>query len=201
TGRPGKSSPRVRPGSGRTACGSTRRRACWPPPAHFRAEDRCGSTGSRTGAWCQWRSSVGAPAGHPPRRSRAPPSPPPSARPDAGSLALFETSAISHGARPKGWRGDVVLYEAGSWTTRWVTSVDAQATGDPRSLAKAGHGMGFLTEVLFADDEALACGATGGLVLFYRASDGKLLRRGPGPAQRPGRSPGRHGGAAGRGRK
>jgi hypothetical protein len=37
--------------------------------------------------------------------------------------------------------------------------------------------MGFLTEVLFVDDEALACGAIGGLVLFYRASDGKLLRR------------------------
>jgi hypothetical protein len=96
---------------------------------------------------------------------------------DGGSLALFETSAISHDARPKGWRGDVVLYEAGSWAPRWRTSVDAHATGDQRSLAKAGHGMGFLTEVLFVDDDTLACGATGGLVLFYRASDGKLLRR------------------------
>jgi WD40 repeat protein len=29
--------------------------------------------------------------------------------PDGGSLALFETSAIYHDARPTGWRGDVVL--------------------------------------------------------------------------------------------
>jgi hypothetical protein len=38
--------------------------------------------------------------------------------PDGRSLALFETSAIDHDARPKGWRGDVVLYEAGSWAPR-----------------------------------------------------------------------------------
>jgi hypothetical protein len=37
--------------------------------------------------------------------------------------------------------------------------------------------MGLLTEVLFVDDETLACGATRGLVVFYQASDGKLLRR------------------------
>ena len=97
--------------------------------------------------------------------------------PDGGSLALFETSAIHHDVRPKGWRGDVVFYEAGSWTPRWMTSVDSKATGDKRPLAQAGHGMGFLTEVLFVDEETLACGATGGLVLFYRASDGKHLRR------------------------
>ncbi len=97
--------------------------------------------------------------------------------PDGGSLALFETSAIDHDARPKGWRGDVVLYEAGSWAPRWMTSVDAKATEDKRPLAGAGHGMGFLTEVVFVDDETLVCGATGGLVLFYRTSDGKLLRR------------------------
>lgn len=97
--------------------------------------------------------------------------------PDGGSLALFETSAIHHDARPRGWRGNVVLYEAGSWSPRWITSVDARATGDKRTLAGAGHGMGFLTEVLFVDDETLACGATSGLVLFYRVSDGKLLRR------------------------
>ncbi len=66
--------------------------------------------------------------------------------PDGGSLALFETSAIHHDARPRGWRGNVVLYEAGSWSPRWITSVDARATGDKRTLAGAGHGMGFLTE-------------------------------------------------------
>ena len=97
--------------------------------------------------------------------------------PDGRSLALFETSAIDHDARPKGWRGDVVLYEARSWAPRWMTSVDAKATGDKRSLAIAGRGMGFLTEVLFVDEETLVCGATGGLILFYWVSDGKLLRR------------------------
>jgi hypothetical protein len=96
---------------------------------------------------------------------------------DGGSLALFETSAIHQDDRPSGWRGDVVLYEAGSWALRWMASVDAETTGDKQSLAKVGHGMGFLTEVLFVDDETLACGATGGLVLFYRVSDGDLMRR------------------------
>jgi hypothetical protein len=97
--------------------------------------------------------------------------------PDGDSLALFETSAIYPDARPKGWRGDVVVYEAGSWTQRWAASIDAGATGDGRNLAEAGHEMGFLTEVFFVDDEMLACGATGGLVLFYRVADGKLLRK------------------------
>ena len=58
--------------------------------------------------------------------------------PDGGSLALFETSAIYHDARPRGWRGDVVLYETGTWKQRWKASVDAKATGDKRSLAKSG---------------------------------------------------------------
>ena len=82
--------------------------------------------------------------------------------PDGGSLALFETSAIYHDARPRGWRGDVVLYETGTWKQRWKASVDAKATGDKRSLAKAGHEMGFLTEVRFLNGETLACGATNG---------------------------------------
>ena len=41
----------------------------------------------------------------------------------------------------------------------------------------AGHEMGFFTELLFVDDETLACGATAGLVLFYRVADGALVRR------------------------
>jgi ankyrin repeat protein len=97
--------------------------------------------------------------------------------PDGGSLALFETSAIYHDARPKGWRGDVVLYDVGTWKQRWKASVDAKATGDKRSLANAGHEMGFLTEVRFLNFETLACGATHGNVLFFRASNGKLMRR------------------------
>lgn len=98
--------------------------------------------------------------------------------PGGGSLALFETSAIRHDARPRGWRGDVVLYEAAeTWTRRWAASVDARATGDERTLAQAGHEMGFFTEVLFVDNETLACGATGGLVLFYRVADGALQNR------------------------
>ncbi len=107
--------------------------------------------------------------------------------PDGGLLALFETSAIYHDARPRGWRGDVVLYETGTWKQRWKASVDAKATGDKRSLAKAGHEMGFLTEVRFLNGETLACGATQGHVLFFRASDGKLVRR----VQVPSRSTGR----------
>ncbi|WP_165247992.1 ankyrin repeat domain-containing protein [Paludisphaera soli] len=100
--------------------------------------------------------------------------------PDGRHLALFETSR--HGTRrnsprPAGWRGDVALYDVGTWTLRWTASVDAKATGDDRTLAEAGHGMGFLTEVQFVDDETLACGATEGLVLFYRVGDGRLARK------------------------
>jgi ankyrin repeat protein len=97
--------------------------------------------------------------------------------PDGGSLALFETSAIGHEARPRGWRGNLVLYQVGSWKRRWFASVDARSTGDKRSLERAGHAMGFLTEVLFLDEETLACGATLGHVLFFRVADGKLMRR------------------------
>jgi ankyrin repeat protein len=95
--------------------------------------------------------------------------------PDGGSLALFETSAIYHDTRPKGWRGDVVLYEVESGRLRWAVSIDAKATGDRRSLVQAGHEMGFLAEVQFLDDETVACGATRGTVLFYRVTDGKLV--------------------------
>ncbi len=97
--------------------------------------------------------------------------------PDGGSLALFETSAIFHDARPRGWRGDVVIYETATWKQRWKASIDAKVTGDTRSLTKAGHEMGFLTEVRFLNGEILACGATQGHVLFLRASDGMLMRR------------------------
>ena len=97
--------------------------------------------------------------------------------PDGGSLALFETSAIYNDARPTGWRGDVVLYEVAEWTQRWKASVDTKATGDKRSLAQAGHEMGFLTEVRFLNGDTLACGATNGHVVFFAASNGKLLRR------------------------
>jgi ankyrin repeat protein len=97
--------------------------------------------------------------------------------PDGRLLALFETSAISHDVRPKGWRGDVVLCEIESGRLRWAVSVDAEATGDRRSLARAGHKTGFLAEVVFLDDETAACGATRGTVLCFRVADGKLVRK------------------------
>ena len=97
--------------------------------------------------------------------------------PDSGLLALFETSAIYHDARPRGWRGDVVLYEVGTWKQRWKASIDAKAIEDKGSLAKAGRMMGFLTEVRFLNAETLACGTTNGHILFFRLSDGKLVRR------------------------
>jgi hypothetical protein len=37
--------------------------------------------------------------------------------------------------------------------------------------------MGFLTEVRFLNGETLACGATNGHILFFHASNGKLIRR------------------------
>jgi ankyrin repeat protein len=97
--------------------------------------------------------------------------------PGGDALALFETSAIGHEARPTGWRGNVVLYDTSTWKERWQVSIDAAVTEDRRSLDEAGHPMGYFTEPCFLDDATLACGTTAGHVLFYRLTDGILLRR------------------------
>ena len=97
--------------------------------------------------------------------------------PDGRHLALFETSAVCHDARPRGWRGDVVLYDLHAGLELWSASVDAAVTGDERGLADAGYAMGFDTDVVFAGAGVVACGATRGTVLFYVVPDGSLLRR------------------------
>jgi len=96
--------------------------------------------------------------------------------PDGALLALFATSAIYHEARPKGWRGDVVVYDVATWSELWVASVDACVTHDGRSLKNVGAAMGCFTEVLFADTQTLMCGAVG-CVLVLDATTGQLLRR------------------------
>jgi hypothetical protein len=71
----------------------------------------------------------------------------------------------------------VVLCEIESGRLLWAVSVEANATGDRRSLARAGHKMGFPAEVIFLDDETVACGATRGNVLCFRVANGKLVRK------------------------
>jgi ankyrin repeat protein len=98
--------------------------------------------------------------------------------PDGQHLVLFETSAICHDSRPSGWRGDVVLYHVGTGREVWSASIDAGVTHDGRSLAAAGHAMGFITDVLFAaEGRMVACGATAGVILFFATADGSLLGR------------------------
>ncbi len=97
--------------------------------------------------------------------------------PDGSALALFETSDVYNEAKPKGWRGNVVLYETNSWEERWCVSVDASLTGDKRSLEQMGLESGFFGEIAFASDDTLACGATRGQVLLFRVSDSVLLKR------------------------
>ena len=97
--------------------------------------------------------------------------------PDGRHLALFETSAVGHRNRPAGWRGDVVLFEVEGPRWLWSASIDAGVTGDKRSIADAGHPMGFVTDVVFADPGLIACGATRGAVLFYSAATGSLVAK------------------------
>ena len=99
--------------------------------------------------------------------------------PAGGRLALFETSAVGHQARPAGWRGNAVLYDLPTGRESWSASIDAALTGDDRSLADAGHPMGFVTDVVFAGGGLVACGATRGCVVFLSASDGSLAARTP----------------------
>src|SRR5260221_9748158 len=86
--------------------------------------------------------------------------------PDGHLLALFESSRIYHNRRPSGWRGNIVLYSVETGVLRWQTSVDAQVTGDRRSLKEVGYPMGFFTELLSIRSTGIASGATPGLRLI-----------------------------------
>ncbi|HVB25374.1 MAG TPA: hypothetical protein VNG51_25780 [Ktedonobacteraceae bacterium] len=96
--------------------------------------------------------------------------------PDGQCLALFESSAIYHEQRPSGWRGNIVLYSVGTGIVQWQASIDAQVTGDTRSLEQVGNPMGFFTELLFINETEIACGASRGLVLVYDVITGKFKR-------------------------
>ena len=88
-----------------------------------------------------------------------------------------EINANYHDRRPPGWRGDLVLYRHDADSPQWRASIDATVTGDHRSLHKAGHSMGFVGSVLFIGDDYLLCGTTGGLLLAYNTTDGRLAQR------------------------
>jgi len=96
--------------------------------------------------------------------------------PDGHWLALFESSAIYHNQRPSGWRGNIVLYCVETGVLQWQTVIDAQVTGDRRSLEEVGSPMGFFTELLFVSKAEIACGASHGLILLYDAATGRLIR-------------------------
>ncbi len=96
--------------------------------------------------------------------------------PDGHWLALFETSSLYEDLRPSGWRGNIVLYNVETGTLQWQASIDAQVTGDKRSLKEAGYPLAFSTELLFVGNTEIACGATHGRVVFYDAVTGKLTR-------------------------
>jgi len=97
--------------------------------------------------------------------------------PSGQRLALFETSAICHDAKPRGWRGNVVLFDLQSGRELWCASIDASTTCDPRSKGES-YPMGFLTDVVFVNGgRCIACGATAGALLFYNVADGSFLHR------------------------
>jgi WD40 repeat protein len=96
--------------------------------------------------------------------------------PDGERLALYETSAIYHEVRPAGWRGDVVLFEIERGNPLWTRSIDAEVTGDRRSLEELGESMGFFSEVAFVTGNEIAFGASAGRVVFLETSTGVVRR-------------------------
>jgi WD40 repeat protein len=96
--------------------------------------------------------------------------------PDGRWLALFESSSIYDNLRLPGWRGNIVLYDVATGALRWLASIDAQVTGDERSMKEAGYPMAFFTELLFVSETEIACGATQGKIVFYDVPTGKLRR-------------------------
>jgi ankyrin repeat protein len=97
--------------------------------------------------------------------------------PDGKWLALFASSSSSQFLQPSGWRGDIVLYNVETGTVRWQVSIDAQVTGDKRSLKEAGYPGGFFTRLLFVSNTEIACRATEGTIIFYDVVTGKPTRR------------------------
>jgi hypothetical protein len=95
---------------------------------------------------------------------------------DGERLALYETSAIYHDVRPAGWRGDVVLFELERGDPLWTRSIDAEVTGDRRSLEALGESMGFFSEVAFVTGDEIAFGASAGRVVFLDAGTGVVRR-------------------------
>ncbi len=96
--------------------------------------------------------------------------------PDGQWLALFASSSSSQFLRPSGWRGDIVLYNVETGTVRWQVSIDAQVTGDQRSLKEAGYPGGFFTRLLFVSNTEIACRATESRIVFYDVVTGKPTR-------------------------
>ena len=94
---------------------------------------------------------------------------------DGQQVLLFETSAIYRERKPRGWRGNLVLLDLGANAAVALTSVDASATGDPRSIDMVHHGMGFHTDPSIISGGRIACGATNGVVALYDAKTLKLL--------------------------
>ena len=90
-------------------------------------------------------------------------------------LALFETSAIYQEAHPRGWCGNLVLYNMSAASLQWSVSIDASiasALGDERVRR---FPMGFRTEVRFFGSDAVACGTPAGQILVFNCEDATLL--------------------------
>src|SRR5256885_2171489 len=99
--------------------------------------------------------------------------------PDGRWLAALGNSQklylIDRTEKAPGWRGNLLLYEVETGRLCWQNSIDQTVTNDPRSLAAAGHPMGyFFNNILFIDDRLVACGATRGTILIYDVTTGAL---------------------------
>lgn len=89
-------------------------------------------------------------------------------------LVLFETSRIYHSNRPKGWRGNLVIYDFTSKKFYHQFSVDGETTKDYRSLDEIGHFDGFNAPIIFLNNETLLCGSTNGKICCYNVISRQL---------------------------
>jgi WD40 repeat protein len=96
---------------------------------------------------------------------------------DGAAIALFETAAVGHDEKPRGWRGNIAMYAVHSGDLVWERSITGELTGDNRILAQAGSPFGFYTRIGFAPDGSVVCGSANGTVLALDARTGAPRHR------------------------
>jgi hypothetical protein len=93
--------------------------------------------------------------------------------PDGARVVFWESSTISHHAKPHGWRGNLVCV-ALDGSVRWSRSIDHGLTGNRVDLPQTDWPMGYPGPVAFICKHEVVAGCSGGLLTFS-AGDGRPI--------------------------